>query len=121
VTQPLASFSGGNQQKIVLGKWLRMGSRVLLLDEPTQGVDVGAKAQLHRVIMEAASDGAIVLLSSTDLEELTAICDRVVVLRSGTISADLTGDDVNEARITRELLTTKPRNSDATNAETHFS
>jgi ribose transport system ATP-binding protein len=120
VAQPLASFSGGNQQKIVLGKWLRMGSRVLLLDEPTQGVDVGAKAQLHRVIMEAASDGAIVLLSSTDLEELTAICDRVIVLRHGTVSADLTGDDVNEARITRELLTTTPGNSGATNAETQI-
>jgi ribose transport system ATP-binding protein len=118
VAQPLASFSGGNQQKIVVGKWLRMGCRVLLLDEPTQGVDVGAKAQLHRVIMEAASDGAIVLISSTDLEELTAICDRVVVLRGGTISADLTGDDVNEARITHELLTTKPGDAGETNVET---
>jgi ribose transport system ATP-binding protein len=121
VAQPLASFSGGNQQKLVLGKWLRMDPRVLLLDEPTQGVDVGAKAQLHRLIMEAANDGAIVLISSTDLEELTTICGRVVVLRNGTISADLTGNDVNDARINRELLTTKPRQSGATNVETSFS
>ena len=102
--QILSSFSGGNQQKIVLGKWLRVTPKVLLLDEPTQGVDVGAKAQLHRVIMQASDNGAVVIVSSTDVEELATLCDRVLIMRSGTIAAELTGDAVNETEINRRFL-----------------
>ncbi len=103
IKQVLASFSGGNQQKIVLGKWLRVTPRVLLLDEPTQGVDVGAKAQVHRIIIEAAEEGAAVVVSSTDVEELASLCDRVVILSSGKVAALLEGDDVNESHINRQL------------------
>jgi ribose transport system ATP-binding protein len=99
----LASFSGGNQQKIVLGKWLRLSPEVLLLDEPTQGVDVGAKAELHRQIMKARDDGAAVLVSSTDVEELASLCDRVLIMREGVIAAELVGDDVNEIEINRRF------------------
>ncbi len=113
---PLASFSGGNQQKIVMGRWLRMAPRVLLLDEPTQGVDVGAKAQLHRVILDAANNGAIVLVNSTDLEELSTLCDRVLVLRGGKVTAELSGDDVNESRINRELLSNDPSHVESTDS-----
>ena len=80
-----SSLSGGNQQKIVLAKWLRVRPRVLLLDEPTQGVDVHAKAIIHRLAREAASGGAAVVIASSDDEELCECCDRVLVVRDGRI------------------------------------
>jgi ribose transport system ATP-binding protein len=94
-----SSFSGGNQQKLVMGKWLRREPRVLLLDEPTQGVDVGAKAQLHRQVLATARTGTAVLVSSSDVEELATICDRVLVMREGRVAESLTGAAVTEHRI----------------------
>lgn len=102
--QLLATFSGGNQQKVLFGKWLRRLPKVLLLDEPTQGVDVGAKAGLHRLLLLAADGGAVVVLSSSDVDELAALCQRVIVLRDGKIAADLTGPAVSVANIARESL-----------------
>ncbi len=101
---PLAVFSGGNQQKVLLAKWLRRRPRVLLLDEPTQGVDVAAKADLHRELLLAAGGGASVIVSSSDTDELVAICHRVLVLRHGCIVACLSGDDISVSRITLQLL-----------------
>lgn len=98
---PLSSFSGGNQQKVLFGKWLRLGPKVLLLDEPTQGVDVGAKAELHRQILNARAFGAVIVISSTDVEELATLCDRVLVLRDGVVAGELRGDDVTEQEINR--------------------
>jgi ribose transport system ATP-binding protein len=95
----LSSFSGGNQQKIIFGKWLRLNPRVLLLDDPTQGVDVGAKAELHRQIIAASEAGSTVIVSSTDVEELATLCDRVLVLRDGRVVEELSGGDVTEKRI----------------------
>lgn len=100
----LENFSGGNQQKVVLAKWLRTKPRVLLLDDPTQGVDVGAKAAIYELIGEAARAGAAVLLSSTDTKELVAVSDRVIVMRDGESAAELERDSITEARITRESL-----------------
>jgi ribose transport system ATP-binding protein len=102
----LATFSGGNQQKVLFGKWLRRGPKVFLLDEPTQGVDVGAKAELHRQLLAAAEEGAVIVVSSSDVDELTALCHRVVVLRGGHVVDDLTGKDVSVSSITRECLGT---------------
>ncbi|MDQ6731331.1 MAG: sugar ABC transporter ATP-binding protein, partial [Actinomycetota bacterium] len=82
-------FSGGNQQKIVMAKWLRTKPQVLVLDEPTQGVDVGAKASIYALIDQAAKAGTAVLLASSDLKELMALCDRVLVLRDGRVAAEL--------------------------------
>ena len=104
VDRPLESFSGGNQQKILFGKWLRRRPDVLLLDEPTQGVDVGAKAVLHRRLVEAAAAGAAVVISSSDVDELAAICRRVLVCRQGRLAADLHGDDVTVRAISQECL-----------------
>jgi ribose transport system ATP-binding protein len=103
---PLGSFSGGNQQKILLGKWLRCSPRVLLLDEPTQGVDIGAKAELYPEIMRAAADGAAVVVASSDIDDLTVLCGRVLVLRGGRLVAELTGADITTEAISRECLGT---------------
>lgn len=100
----MATFSGGNQQKVVFGKWFQQGPTVFLLDEPTQGVDVGAKAELHRCLSDAALAGAAVLMSSSDSEELIATCSRVIVLRNGSIVAQLVGADINAHLIARASL-----------------
>jgi ribose transport system ATP-binding protein len=100
----MSLFSGGNQHKIVMAKWLRLRPRVLLLDEPTQGVDVGAVAAIHNLIVAAAADGAAVLVSSSDSNELVALCDRVLVLRDGCVAAQLQGASLTEAQLVREEL-----------------
>ena len=104
VTSPMSSFSGGNQQKIVYGKWFQRSPSLFLLDEPTQGVDVGAKAELHKALFRAAGDGAAVLVSSTDVDELVTISDRVVVLLRGRVVATLEGRDINVHEMTRAAL-----------------
>lgn len=100
----LGKFSGGNQQKAVLARWLRTEPKVLLLDEPTQGVDVGAKASIYRHITEAARDGMAVMIASSDAEELVHLCDRVLVLRAGMVSAELAGPNLTEERLVAETL-----------------
>ena len=102
--EPLSTFSGGNQQKILFGKWLSTQPTVFLLDEPTQGVDVGAKADLHRELVTAAEAGAAVLVSSSDLEELADLCDRVLVIVDGKISSVLEGSSLTEGAITRSFM-----------------
>ena len=87
----MAQLSGGNQQKVVMARWLRKEPKVLLLDEPTQGVDVGAKADIHRLIDEAATAGTAVLVISTDHEELVRLCHRVLVLRKGRVVDEILG------------------------------
>ncbi len=100
----MEKFSGGNQQKAVLARWLRTEPRVLLLDEPTQGVDVGAKASIYRQIRTAADAGTAVLVASSDSEELVHLCDRVLVLRSGSVAVELAGDSLSEERLVAETL-----------------
>ena len=106
---PLATLSGGNQQKVLLGRSLRLDPVVLLLDEPTRGVDVGAREEVHRIIEQAVAGGMGVLLASTDTEELVRLCDRVLVVRDGRVARtlhrghDLTVDDVNHAQVSRPL------------------
>jgi ribose transport system ATP-binding protein len=102
--RPLDLFSGGNQQKVVLAKWLRLAPQVLLLDEPTQGVDVGAKAAIYELLASAAAAGTAVLVSSSDTKELTLLCDRVLVLRHGRVCAELGADTLSEARLIHESL-----------------
>ena len=104
INDPLSIFSGGNQQKILFGKWLSQQPSVFLLDEPTQGVDVGAKADLHRELLTAAEGGAAVVVSSSDLEELADVCDRVLIIVDGQISAELQGAELTEGNITRGFM-----------------
>jgi ribose transport system ATP-binding protein len=89
IEAPVATLSGGNQQKVVLGKWLAIRPRVMIFDEPTQGVDVGAKAEIHRLIRRLADEGAAVVMISSDLEEIVAESDRVAVMHDGRITGIL--------------------------------
>jgi rhamnose transport system ATP-binding protein len=90
---PLDSLSGGNQQKVVLAKWLATNPRVLLLDEPTKGVDVGAKFEIHEIIRRQAGQRMACLLVSSDLPEVLSLAHRVVVMRDGRIQGELAGLD----------------------------
>jgi ribose transport system ATP-binding protein len=100
----IASLSGGNQQKVVLARSLRLSPRVLVLDEPTQGVDVGSKADIHALIDRAARDGAAVVVCSSDAEELERVASEVVVLHRGSEAARLRGDDLTVAAIEQQQL-----------------
>jgi ribose transport system ATP-binding protein len=102
---PLQALSGGNQQKAVLGKWLRIDPPVLLLDQPTQGVDVRAREQIFSAVRAAAARGTAVVCASADYEELAGLCDRVLVLARGEIALELTGDELTKERIAEQVLT----------------
>ena len=98
---PILSLSGGNQQKVVLARWLRRAPRLLLLDEPTQGVDVVAREEIYRTVRDAAANGCAVLVASSDHDELAAVCDRVVVLADGAPIATVAGTDLTPDRLTQ--------------------
>jgi ABC-type sugar transport system ATPase subunit len=102
--QIVGQLSGGNQQKAVIAKWLRRDPRVLLLDEPTRGVDVGAKAEIYRIIRQLAAEGRAVVFASSELPEVIGLADRVVVCRDGAIVGELAGDDMTEQAILRLAL-----------------
>jgi ribose transport system ATP-binding protein len=98
----LATLSGGNQQKALLGKWLQIQPSVLLLHEPTQGVDIGSRKQILKIISEVAARGAAVVIASAEYEELANICHRVLIFRRGEIVGELAGEDVTESRIAEQ-------------------
>ena len=96
---PVRSLSGGNQQKVVLAKWLALDLKVILLDEPTRGVDVGAKAEIYRIISELAEGGKGILVSSSENSELLGICDRILVMSRGRVVAEVDARTATEAQI----------------------
>ena len=106
---PIGSLSGGNQQKVMFGKALRLSPRLLLLDEPTQGVDIGAKDQIHSLVEKAAAEGVATLVASTDTDELVRLCNRVIVLVDGRAVATLSGDRINAETIEHTQLQTTGR------------
>ena len=89
-------MSGGNQQKVVIAKWLARGARVFLFDEPTRGIDVGAKAEVFEVMDELARSGAAILMVSSELPELLQVADRILVMRQGRITGELPGRTTQE-------------------------
>jgi ribose transport system ATP-binding protein len=101
--QRVSELSGGNQQKVLLARWLCLNPKLLLLDEPTRGIDVGAKAEVQGVIDELAKDGLGVVLISSELDELIEGSDRVVVLKEGRVVGELQGDQVSEGELMRKL------------------
>jgi ABC-type sugar transport system ATPase subunit len=98
-----SGLSGGNQQKLVLARWLAAGSRILILDEPTRGVDVGAKAELHRWIDQLASEGYAILLISSELPELMQLSTRVIVLKEGRQVGEVSGADATQEGLMRMM------------------
>jgi ribose transport system ATP-binding protein len=100
----MSTLSGGNQQKVVLARWLRRNPRLLILDEPTQGVDVGAKAEIHALVDRLAESGASVVVASTDNDELTRLCDRVIVLNSGMVARELRRPAISSDSLTAVSL-----------------
>jgi ABC-type sugar transport system ATPase subunit len=99
IEQPVRSLSGGNQQRAIFARWLATSPRLLLLDEPTRGVDVGAKAEIYRIIDEARAAGMAVLAVSSELEELLATSMRIIVLRNGRVNDELTHGEFSKERI----------------------
>jgi ribose transport system ATP-binding protein len=99
--QPAKNLSGGNQQKIVLAKWLAMKPKVFLLDEPTRGIDVGAKAEIHDLIHRLAGEGLAVLFVSSEMEEILSLSDRTVVMHEGRIAGGLAREELTEENVMR--------------------
>ncbi|MEN9677464.1 MAG: hypothetical protein RIS76_3360 [Verrucomicrobiota bacterium] len=104
--QPVKTLSGGNQQKVVLAKWLLAEPEVLLLDEPTRGIDVGAKSEIYQLVRDLADRGAGILVISSDLEELTGLCDRILVMSRGRLTGNFPGPDFDRERILSAALPT---------------
>ena len=101
---PAGTLSGGNQQKVVLGKWLATEPKVLIIDEPTRGIDVGAKTEVYAVLSDLVRNGMAVLMISSELPEVLGMADRVLVMHEGRISAQIARADANEERIMRAAL-----------------
>jgi ABC-type sugar transport system ATPase subunit len=97
----ISSLSGGNQQKVILSKWLMTDLKILFLDEPTRGIDVGAKAEIYEIINDLASKGVSIVMISSELPELLAICDRFIVLGKGSVQAEMGKDEASEVSILR--------------------
>jgi rhamnose transport system ATP-binding protein len=98
---PVSTLSGGNQQKVVLAKWLARKPVVLIIDEPTRGIDVGTKSEVHRLLDELGADGVAVLMISSELPEVLGMADRVLVIREGRLVAEMSRHDADEASIMR--------------------
>ena len=102
--QLATNLSGGNQQKVVVGKWLMKTPKMLIMDEPTRGVDVGAKYEIYSLILDLAKNGSGVLCISSEMEELIGICDRILVMANGRITGEVEMKDFNQKRIMEYAL-----------------
>jgi rhamnose transport system ATP-binding protein len=98
---PANTLSGGNQQKIVIAKWLATDPKLLIVDEPTRGIDVGTKAEVHRLLSDLAGQGMAILMISSELPEVLGMADRVLVVREGEITAELERNDATPERVMR--------------------
>ncbi|MCJ0583752.1 ATP-binding cassette domain-containing protein, partial [Enterococcus cecorum] len=97
----VGSLSGGNQQKVVIAKWLAINPKLLILDEPTRGVDVGARQEIYRVINDLAKEGLAIIMVSSDLPEVINMCDRVCVVKDGSIATTLNKESLTQETIMR--------------------
>ncbi|PZQ96965.1 MAG: sugar ABC transporter ATP-binding protein [Cereibacter sphaeroides] len=104
VSRPIGSFSGGNQQKAIIGRWLAADTRIFLFDEPTRGIDIGAKAEIYDLIERLAQEGRAIIVVSSELTEVIRLSDRVLVMREGRIFAELGAGEISEAAIARAAI-----------------
>ena len=102
--QPIGSLSGGNQQKVVVGKWLNNQPRILLFDEPTRGIDIAAKQQIFDIIRDLSRQGISSLLVSSELEELLEVCHRILVLRKGRIAGEMAAEGTSLDQLFRACM-----------------
>jgi len=105
VFQPVVNLSGGNQQKVVLAKWLFADPEVLVLDEPTRGIDVGAKFEIYTLMAELAAAGKCIVMISSEMPELLGMCDRIVVMNEGRFVAEFPGAEATQEKIMRSIVT----------------
>ena len=110
--QPIEGLSGGNQQKVIIARWLTRNPKVLIVDEPTRGVDVGAKAEVHQILVQLASRGIAVMMISSELPEVLAVSDRIVTMRKGRITGEMPADEATEEKL-MALMTLNQRQGDA--------
>jgi ribose transport system ATP-binding protein len=113
LTHPASSLSGGNQQKVVLAKWFHAGGRILIFDEPTRGVDVGAKTEIYSLIRSLAAEGCAVLVISSEHLELFGLCDRIHVMREGRITGELGPGDFTEEKLLKLAMASASRPAEA--------
>ena len=99
--EPVQHLSGGNQQKVLVGRWLLTAPRILILDEPTRGIDVGAKAEIHRLISTLAAEGAAVIMISSEMPEILGMSDRVMVMRHGRVAGIVDRSQANQVDLMR--------------------
>jgi ABC-type sugar transport system ATPase subunit len=97
VRTPVKSLSGGNQQKVMLAKWLASGVRILAIEEPTHGIDIGGKVQVHDLLRQLAKDGGSIVVASTDVREVLSLCDRIGVMRHGRLVDVITSSELSHA------------------------
>ena len=100
VNQRTMFLSGGNQQKVVLAKWLFSDSRIVIFDEPTRGIDVGAKREIYEIINKLAAEGKVIIVVSSEMEEIIGISDRILVMHEGNITGELKKEDFSQSKIT---------------------
>ena len=108
-----ATMSGGNQQKVVLAKWLATEPKLLIIDEPTRGIDVGTKAEVHRLLSDLAGQGLAILMISSELPEVLGMADRVLVVCEGRITAELSRDEATPERVMHAATATVTHSADA--------
>jgi putative multiple sugar transport system ATP-binding protein len=105
VFQPVVNLSGGNQQKVVLAKWLFADPEVLILDEPTRGIDVGAKFEIYTLMAELAAAGKCIVMISSEMPELLGMCDRICVMNEGRFVGEFAGAEASQEKIMRAIVT----------------
>ena len=101
--QKIKNLSGGNQQKVLLARWLATDPRLLILDEPTRGIDIGAKAEIQKIVVDLAKEGMSCIFISSELEEMERCCNRMFVLRDKKIVGELKGDEISQSAIMKQI------------------
>ena len=104
VNNSVMSLSGGNQQKTIVARWLMNGPKILFMDEPTHGIDIGAKSEIYRIIDDLAKEGVSVILLSSELPEVLSICDRIMVMHDGKICAELNGEEITPENVLKHAI-----------------
>jgi ribose transport system ATP-binding protein len=106
--QKVLKLSGGNQQKVVIGKWLCTKPKLLILDEPTRGIDVGSKAEIHKLITGLADSGIAIILISSEIPEIMGICSRVITISRGRVTGEFSGSEISEKNLIEAITASQP-------------